>query len=104
MLWLSRSELIEEGRPTRKELFFAVALTPLLLFQIVTLTIRIIRGFRGWPLEISGLLDIYVLRSEQTWHFAAGVTLYIALIAFALFVLWGCTLLFQRWLFWLERT
>ena len=100
MLWHSRSELEEEGRPARKELFWAVAVTPLLLSQIVDWTIRIIQGFQGEPLEISSWFDIYASWSEPTWHFAAGVALYVALIVFALLLLWACTLQFQRWLYW----
>lgn len=104
MLWHSKSELEEEGRPARKELFWAAAATPLLLFQAVAWISRVIRGFQGEPLEISGWFDIHALRSEPTWHFAAGVGLYLALIAFALLLLWACTLQFQRWLYWRGRT
>lgn len=103
MLWHSRSELEEAGRPARKELFWALAVAPLLIFQTVAWTVRIIRGFQGEPLEISAWFDIYALRSEPTWHFAAGVALYVALIAFALLLLWACALQFQRWLYWWGR-
>ena len=100
MLLHSQSELEDEGRPSRKELFWAVAATPLLLSQIVSNTIRILHGFQGAPLKISGWFDVYVLRSQSTWHFAAAVGLYVVFIAFALLLLWACTLQFQRWLFW----
>ena len=100
----SRSELEVEGRSSRKELFWAAAISPLLLFQIVGWTLRIIRGFQGEPLEISSWFDLYALRSEPTWHFAGGVAMYLIFIAFALVLLWACSLQFQRWLFWRSRS
>ena len=103
MLWHSRSELEAEGRPSRNELFWAVAATPLFLFQIVGWTRRIIDGLHGEPLVISSWFDLYALRSEPTWHFAAGVAMYVIFIAFALVLLWACSLQLQRWLFWRNR-
>ena len=104
MLRYSEIELENEGRPSRKELLWAVAATPLLIVQVIGWSLRLIRGFRGQPLEISSWFDIYVSRSEPSWHFAAGVAMYVVFLAFALLLLWACTLQFQRWLYWRHRT
>jgi hypothetical protein len=103
MVWHSRSELEEEGPPTRKELFWAIAVTPLLLFQIVGWSVRIGRGLTGETLTISRVFEIYALRSDSSWLFAAGVVMYVIFIAFALLLLWACSLQFQRWYHWKYR-
>ena len=104
MLWHSETELEYEGRPSRKEMFWAVAATPLFIFQVIAWSLRIIRGFDGQPLVISSLFNIYASRSEPSWHFAAGVMMYVIFIAFALLLLWASALQFQRWLYWRHRT
>lgn len=103
MIWHSRSELEEEGPPSRKELFWAIAATPLLLFQIFSWSHRIVRGFSGEPLVISRLFEISALRLDASWHFAAGIAMYVIFIAFALLLLWACSLQFQRWSHWKHR-
>ena len=104
MLLHSRSELEAEGPPSRKELFWAAAATPLLLFQIIIWSKRVIDGFRGQPLQLSIFFEIEALKSDPNWHFAVVVGIYIVCIAFAALLLWACTLQFQRWLFWRGRT
>lgn len=103
MLWLSRTDLEDEGPPSRKEMFYAVAAAPLLVFQIASWSLRVWYGFRGAPLEVSGLLAINVHWSESQWQFAAGLTMYCVFIAFALLLLWACCLQLQRWLYWRGR-
>ena len=103
MIWHSKSELESEGRPNRKEIFYAIAATPILLTQIIAWTCRIFRGFQGDALTVSSVLEIEVLKSEPTWHFAAAIAMYLTLIVIALLLLGACTLQFQRWLFWRRR-
>lgn len=103
MLWYSKAELENEGPPSRKEMLWSVAATPILLFQIIAWSLRIVRGFRGEPLQVSSWFEIDVLRSEPSWHFPAGVVMHLSFITFALFLLWACTLQFQRWLYWRGR-
>lgn len=103
MLWHTKSELQEEGPPTRKDMFWATLAIPLLIFQIVSWSSRIIGGFQGKPLKISSFFEIDVSASDPTWQFAAAVTMYFVFIAFAILILYGCTLQFQRWLFWQNR-
>ena len=104
MFWHSKAELEDEGPPSRKEMFWAVAITPLLLFQISAWSVRVFRAFGGEPLSITRWLGkIDVSRTGPSWQFAAGILLYLVLIAFALFLLWACTLQFQRWSYWRGR-
>ena len=103
MIWHSRIELEREGSPSRKELLWALTATPLLLAQIVVWSLRIIRGFDGEPLIVSSLFEIDFIRAEPSWHFAAGVAMYIACIAIAVVLLWACTLQFQRWAYWRRK-
>ena len=103
MIFNSRSELEEQGPPERKELLWAMAATPLLLLQIISWSLRIARGFAGEMLIISSYFEIRALRSDASWHFAAGVAMYGLFIAFALLLLWACSLQFQRWFHWKHR-
>src|SRR5688500_15028825 len=103
MLWLSKADLEEEGPPSRKEMFWALAATPLLLLQIIAWSWRLFQGLRGEPLPISNWRGIEVLRTGSSWHFAAGVALYLVLIAVALLLLWACALQFQCWSYWRGR-
>lgn len=103
MLWHSKTELENEGPPSRKELLWAILVTPLLLFQIISWSYRIIGGFNGEPLQISSWFEVDVLQSGSSWHFTAGVAMYLVFIAFALLLLWACALQFQRWLHWRRK-
>ncbi|WP_409676645.1 hypothetical protein [Blastomonas sp.] len=85
-------------------MLWALAATPLLLFQILSWSKRIIGGFQGEPLQVSRWLELDVLKSDPTWHFTAAVVVYLIFIAFAALLLWACALQFQRWLFWRRRT
>lgn len=100
MLWRSKAELEKEGRPSLNEIFWALAATPLLLFQIVGCGVRIFRGLRGEPLQVSSWFEIDVFLSDPSWSFAGGVTMYMIFIAFWLLLLWVCVLQIQRWLYW----
>lgn len=103
MLWHSKTELERDGRPNRKELFLALAATPLLLFQITAWSLRIVRGVQGEPLPVSTWLEIELFRSASSSLFAVGVALYLLCIVFASLLLWGCALQLQRWFYWNGR-
>jgi bacteriorhodopsin len=103
MFWHSQSKLRALGRPHRKELFVAVALTPLLLLQIVTWTTRVVRGLQGEPLVISVLFGHDITASGPSWQLFGGMALYGVVIAIALLLLRACARQLQRWLFWRKR-
>jgi len=103
MLLYPQAELEEEGPPSRKEMFWALAAIPVLLLQITVWSLRVIRGFRGEPLQLSSSLGIEVRPTDPSWHFAAGVALYLVAIVFALLMLWVCAVQFQRWSYWRGR-
>lgn len=103
MLWHSGTELENEGPPGRGEMLWAVAAAPLLIFQIVGWSLRILAGLSGEPLLLSDWFDIDAVGSDSFWIFAAGVGMYGLFIAFALLLLWACSLQFQRWAYWRGR-
>jgi hypothetical protein len=100
MLWHSRSELEAEGPPTKNEMFWVIAVTPLLIAQIASMIRRIVVGFQGDPFQISIFIPIEVTRSGSSWPFAAVIALYAVLIVFLTILLWACALQLQRWAFW----
>lgn len=104
MIWHSQIELENSGPPTRRELFWAIAATPLLLSQIVIWSIRLIRSFNGEPLVVSSLLDISVMQAGGSWIYPAAVGFYLVTIVIVLFLLWSCTLELQRWAYWRRRS
>ena len=104
MLWHSRTELEEQGPPTRKEMFWAIAVTPLLIAQTASMIRRIVVAFQGDPFQISIFIPIEVARSGSSWQFAAVIAFYAVLIVFLTIILWACALQLQRWVFWRRRS
>ena len=100
MLWQPKSLLEAEGRPTRREMFFALVGIPAFLAYIIVFSVRIYRGFRGEPLTISSRLNIEVQLTGDFWYFSAGIALYFMLITLFVLMLWACALQCQRWLYW----
>lgn len=104
MIWLTKSDLEIEGPPSRKDLFWALAATPIFILQIVSVIRRIMRSFDSEPLRLTRYINLEVLASEPTVDFAAAVALYSMILIFSSFLLWGCGLQLQRWFFWRTRT
>ncbi|KEO91173.1 hypothetical protein EH31_00480 [Erythrobacter longus] len=103
MIFMPRSELEAWGPPKGYELIATVFMFPVLIAQIVVFRHRLIRAFDGAPLMVTGLLDLYVKRSDGYWQFFASVGMYVVLIVAIIFLLWGCSLQVQRWLYWRKR-
>jgi hypothetical protein len=95
--------LEEQGPPTRKEMFWAIAVTPLLIAQIASMIRRIVVAFQGDPFQFSIFIPIEVARSGSSWQFAAVIAFYAVLIVFLTIILWACALQLQRWVFWRRR-
>lgn len=104
MLWNSRSELEAQGPPTRKDKFWAIVVTPLLIAQIASMIRRIVVALQGEPFQISIFIPIEVTRSGSSWQFAAVIAFYAMLIVFLTIILWACALQLQRWVFWRRRS
>lgn len=104
MIWPSQRELESNGPPSRRDLIWALAATPLLLSQIVIWTIRVVSSFDGQPLVVSSLLDISVMRAGESWAYLTAVGFYVVASVIVLFLLWGCALEFQRWAYWRRRS
>ena len=104
MIWLTKSDLEDEGPPSRKDLFWTLAAAPLFILQIASVIRRIMRSFDGEPLRFSRYVDLEMLASEPTLDFAAAVALYSMILIWSSFLLWACGLQLQRWFFWRTRT
>lgn len=104
MIIMPKYELEDWGPPKGYELASAIFLFPVLITQIGVFCYRLVQAFDGHPLMVIGWFDLYVRKSDGYWQFIASVGMYVALIVAILFLLWGCSLQFQRWLHWRKRS
>ena len=103
MIWHTEDELLHEGRPPRREMFWVVVALPLLLTQASVTVYRLFSALSGEELLISGWFDISVSPASPWWHYAGGLLFHTVILLFLLALLWACGLQIQRWWFWRGR-
>lgn len=101
MLLLTKTELETEGPPSRKELQLGLIATAVVVAQASVFVYRLVKSIGGEPLSLLFFNNVHI--AEPGWHYLGGVAIYVAGIAGCLFILWGCGLQFQRWLYWKRK-
>ena len=100
---LTEEELLEDGRPTRSDIFWTLLGGPLVALQVTVSIWRLVSAAFGKPLIVSGWFDITVSTASPWWHLAGGVMCHLVILIALSFVLWGCAVQIQRWWFWRKR-
>ncbi|MDX2211436.1 MAG: hypothetical protein SFV20_13890 [Sphingopyxis sp.] len=103
MMWLSVSELEEEGPPSRNVMVWVMIAVPIILTQISVFLYRLVQSLNGHPLEISERLGIVAHIDGPAWAYVTAALFYTVLIALFMVLLWGCALNFQSWLYWRRK-
>jgi hypothetical protein len=104
ILFAIESEMLEDGRPTRREMIWTILATLIVILQIGANINRIIDWLSGGPLFVSNLIGITIVQSDPWSHIAGAVAFHIVLFCSLGLILWACLLQYQRWWFWRNRS